>query len=284
MKKIFFAVFLYITFTSFVFSNNYAQRIVSLVPAITETIFEINAQNQLAARTDFCNFPAEANSISSVGGFDGKSISLEKILSYKPDLVCIADGMHNHLIKPLENFGIKVFISSAQNLSDIFSEIEGLAELTGHQQEASLCINRIKEQLSQAESLMKSQSPDKLRVYWEISSNPFFTCGNQSFISDLLQILGIRNIFSDIDKAYIQVNEESIIKRQPDIILFPDYHANNTVTHIKNRKNWQYVPAVSNGRIYPVDSDLFSRPGPRIGYMALELVKIFIQPEKGIEQ
>ncbi len=282
MKKIFFAIFLCITFTSFVFSNNYVQRIVSLVPAITETIFAINAQNQLVARTDFCNFPIESKNIPSVGGFDGKSISIEKILSYKPDLVCIADGMHNHLIKSLENFGIKVFISSAQNISDIFSEIKNLAELTCHQQEAELCINKIKKQLTQAESLMKSQSTNKLRVYWEISSNPFFTCGSKSFISDILQILGVQNIFSDIDKSYIQVNEESIIKRQPDIILFPDYHANNTVTHIKNRKNWQHVPAVSNSKIYPVDSDLFSRPGPRIGDMALELAKVFIQPDKGI--
>ena len=188
------------------------------------------------------------------------------------------------MIKPLENFGIKVFISYAQNISDIFTEIESLAELTGHKQEAKLCTTKINDQLKQAKSLVESQTKDIRRVYWEISSNPFFTCGSQSFISDIVQILGTQNIFSDINKAYIQASEESIIKRQPDIILFPDYNETNTIAHIKNRKNWQYVPAVANNRIFPVDSDLFSRAGPRIGQMALELANIFIQTEKGIQQ
>ena len=101
----------------------FSQRIVSLVPSVTETLFALQAQDMIVARTDFCNWPPEAQAIPSVGGFDGKTISLERIVAFQPDLVCIADVMHNHLIQPLEALGIKVFLSTAQKLDQIHEGI-----------------------------------------------------------------------------------------------------------------------------------------------------------------
>lgn len=258
----------------------FSQRIVSLVPSVTETLFALQAQDKIVARTDFCNWPPEAQAIPSVGGFDGKTISLERIVAFQPDLVCIADVMHNHLIQPLEALGIKVFLSTAQKLDQIYEEIVQLGELTGHQKEAQSLVTQIESQLAEAQQLVaKAQSSQQnlgTRVYWEVAAAPYFSPGKDSFITDLLVSMGLENIFGTVAQAYPQVNEEGIIAGQPDCIFFPDYNFQGEAgaRAIASRAGWQKLPAVVHGRIFPVDSDLFSRPGPRVGTMALELARL----------
>lgn len=258
----------------------FSQRIVSLVPSVTETLFALQAQDMIVARTDFCNWPPEIQTVPSVGGFDGKTISLERIVAFQPDLVCIADVMHNHLIQPLEALGIKVFLSTAQKLDQIYEEIVQLGELTGHQKEAHSLVTQIESQLAEAQQLVaKAQSSQQnlgTRVYWEVAAAPYFSPGKDSFITDLLVSMGLENIFGTVAQAYPQVNEEGIIAGQPDCIFFPDYNFQGEagVRAIASRAGWQKLPAVVHGRIFPVDSDLFSRPGPRVGTMALELARL----------
>lgn len=256
------------------------ERIVSLVPSVTETLFAIGAGGQIAARSDFCTWPEDAAKIPSAGGFDGKTISLERILSFKPDLVCLARGMHDYLVQPLESYGIKTFISSGETVEETCREILQLAELTGHTAGGSACVTLIQEQLSYARSYAVGRQP--VTVFWEISAAPYFTCGKDSFITSLLTEIGAVNCFSDLKQSYPQVSEESIIARQPQVIIFPDYTGTEQAAAlIAARRGWQLIPAVKNNRIYPVNADLFSRPGPRIGEMALELAALLYPPETG---
>lgn len=256
----------------------FSQRIVSLVPSVTETLFAIDAQDMIVARTDFCTWPPEAATIPSVGGFDGKTISLERILSFKPDLVCLAEVMHNHLIQPLEDLGIEVFVSNAESVQHIQDEILMLGSFTGKMDDTMLLLDTISWQLEQARiqatETATAESPDT--VYWEVAAAPYFTPGKASFITDLLAVIGLENIFAQIPQAYPQVSEESIIAGQPQVIFFPDYNhqGQQAMQTIARRAGWQTLPAVINGKIFPVDSDLFSRPGPRIGEMALQLVDL----------
>ncbi len=277
MKKFFFVVFACLFFIFFAFPNKNPQRIVSLVPAITETIFAVGAENSLVARTDFCTFPAQAMALPSVGGFDGKAISFEKIIAFSPDLVCLAKGMHDHLINPLKSRGIQVFVSSAENLNDILDEIKSIAELTGRLRQGELCLSQIESQIECAKTLANSTRKKRLCVYWEVSAKPYFTCGKKSFVTDLLKILGAENIFSDIDQSYPQVSEESIVSRMPQMIVFPAHAKNNKTNFILERKNWKNIPAVAQGKVFAVDGDLFSRPGPRIGQMAMALAEILVR-------
>lgn len=256
----------------------FSQRIVSLIPSVTETLFAIDAQDMIVARTDFCTWPPEVAAIPSVGGFDGKTISLERILSFKPDLVCLAEVMHNHLIQPLEDLGIEVFVSNAESVQHIQDEILMLGSFTGKMDDTMLLLDTISWQLEQARiqatEKATAESPDT--VYWEVASAPYFTPGKDSFITDLLAVIGLENIFAQVPQAYPQVSEESIIAGQPQVIFFPDYNhqGQQAVQTIARRAGWQTLPAVANGKIFPVDSDLFSRPGPRIGEMALQLVDL----------
>lgn len=256
----------------------FSQRIVSLVPSVTETLFALQAQDMIVARTDFCNWPPEAQAIPSVGGFDGKTISLERIISFKPDLVCLAEVMHDHLIQPLEDLGIEVFVSSAESVQHIQDEILMLGSLTGKMDETMLLLDTISQQLYQARILAQEHGSSRAPkpVYWEVAAAPYFTPGQGSFITDLLATIGLKNIFAQVPQEYPQVSEESIIAGQPQLIFFPDYNrqGQQAVQAIAKRPGWQNIPAVANGKIFPVDSDLFSRPGPRIGEMALQLVSL----------
>lgn len=254
------------------------ERVVSLSPSVTETFFALEAEELLVARTDFCNWPPEVANIPSAGGFDGKAISMEKIVSFRPDLVCLTKGMHDHLEQPLKALGIQTFMSSAESVEGILQEIQDLALLLNRKEKAGEVVKKIREDLETACAVVeKSDSTVKGKtVYWEISQSPYFTCGKTSFISDILSFIGLKNIFSDIEQPYPQVSEESIIVRNPDFIIFPDYalQGDRGVSNIKNRTGWNGITAVEHTAIFPVDADLFSRPGPRIGDMAILLAQL----------
>lgn len=252
-------------------------KIVSLVPSVTETIFALGAENKLVARTDYCTWPKEAVAIPSVAGFDGKSISLEKIISFQPDLVCVASVMHDHLVEPLKQYGIKVFVSNANSISSVKEEILQLAKYTDCEQKGKELIEKIDFQLQEAQKIAMNKNVPS--VYWEVSASPYFTCGKNSFISEVIEKAGGKNIFGDIQQAYPQVSEESIIALSPEIILFPDYTKTADINFFLERKNWQEIPAIKDKKIIPVEADMFSRPGPRIGQMILELAQIMhLQP------
>lgn len=254
------------------------ERVVSLSPSITETMYALDAENLLVARTDFCNWPPEVADIPSAGGFDGKAISMEKIVSFRPDLVCLTKGMHDHLEQPLTALGIQIFVSSAESVEGILQEIQDLALLLNRNEKAVAVVKKIRDDMDTARTLVETAGLgiQGKTVYWEISQSPYFTCGKTSFISDVLTSIGLENIFSDVEQPYPQVSEESIIARNPDFIIFPDYalQGDSGVSNIKNRIGWNKISAVEHDTIYPVDADLFSRPGPRLGDMAILLAQL----------
>lgn len=249
-------------------------RIVSLSPASTEILFAVGAQDQIVARTDLCNYPPEAKNIASVGGFDGKLFSLESIIAFKPDFVYLTAVMHSHLIEPLKAYGIPIYISDAQSVDDILKEIQDIAEITGHKEQGQICVENIKNEFAQAEKITENLNLDKKpSVYWEIWNSPYMSVGNRSFLNEIIQIAGLSNIFENLSQPYPSVSEESIIAKNPDIIVFPS-DAMISAKDIKNRRSWKNIEAVKNNRIYSLDGDLMSRSGPRIGKAALALAEL----------
>ena len=127
--------------------NHIPQRIISLSPSATEILFAIGAQNQIAARSDFCDFPENAKNIPSVGGFDGKTLSIEKILSFSPDFVYLTNGMHNYLIPFLQKHNIAYYISVADSIQTVLQEIAEIGKITNHQLQAQKLCNQLHIQL-----------------------------------------------------------------------------------------------------------------------------------------
>lgn len=234
-------------------------RIVSLAPSSTEILFAIGAENQIAACTTYCDYPPAAADLPKVGGFSAKTLSLEAVLSYEPDFVYLTNKMHDFLIPALEEYGIKYYIAYGTSIAELKKEILEVSEITGHQAQGKKIAQEIEKSI---ESVKKIK--DSPVVYWEVWNSPYMTAGNQSFIHDVITLAGGKNLFGDIEDSYPIISEESIIKRQPDVILIP-LTSGIQIQDIKNRSGWNEIPAIKNNRIYIIDDNLYTRAGPRIG-------------------
>ena len=263
------------------------QAIISLSPTATEILFSVGAQNQIAAVSDLSDYPPEAANLPKVGGFDGQTLSLETILSFKPDFVYLTDGMHNFLIEQLEQNGIKYYISSSSSINDIFSEMIEIGKITGHQEQAENKVDSLKNQLQKITSSDKkstenfatektsSEITNQKKVYYEVWNSPYMSCGSTSFINDIIEKAGGKNIFASLQDAYPIVSEESIIAENPDIILIPQ-SSGISVDSIKSRNGWSRLTAVQKNQIFQVDDNLLSRPSPRV-IDAVENIAILLE-------
>lgn len=260
------------------------QKIVSLSPASTEILFAVGAESQIAAVSQFTDYPPEATKLPVVGGFDGKTLSIEKILSFNPDFVYMTNGMHNFLIDQLNQYGIKYYLSTANSVADVKNEIIEIGKITGHEENAREVIDKIEKTISECtEKAQKASavvaavntsttdkitttdnSHSEISVYYEVWNSPYMSAGKTSFINDIITIAGGKNVFDDIDSPYPIVSEETIILRQPQVIFVPAT-AGITVDSVATRIGWENLPAVKNKKIFVIDDNLITRPGARIG-------------------
>lgn len=248
------------------------QRIVSLSPASTEILFAVGAENQIVAVSDFSDYPPQAQNLPKVGGFDGKTLSLEKILSFNPDFVYLTNVMHNHLIPHFESLNIDYYLSDANSFEQVKNEILQIAKITGHTSTGENLVKEIDSAINKINS--QNQLLQKPTVYWEVWNSPFMSVGNSSFINDLINTAGGINIFQEIAQAYPTVSEETIVAKNPQIIIIPQ-NSGITVDSVKNRKGWSQIDAVKNDKIFIVDDNLLTRSGARIGESAEYLANIF---------
>ncbi len=258
--------------------QNIPQRIISLSPSQTEILCAIGAFNQLVARSQFCDFPPQVLELPVAGGFDGKTISLETLLLYEPDLVLLSKGMHDFLLEPLKSRGIKTFVSQADSVNSILNEINKIADLTGRKEQGKILSSQIKEGLLQVMQRTSEKGAEPISVYWDVYDSPYMSIGNQSFINELITIAGGTNIFSTINQPYPIVSEEAIIQSNPQVIIVAKTAVNN-ISSIESRLGWKNISAVKNKRVYALDQDLISRPGPRIVQAAEQISDVLYKNE-----
>ena len=246
-------------------------RIVTLGPAATEIVFAVGAQDQLVARTDLCDYPAQAANYPTVGGFAGNTISLEAIVSYEPTLVYLFAGMHDYLIKPLEELGIKVYVSNAVSIDAVKKEVLDIGKLTGHEKQAQKVVKEMDASLKRTEKYIKSKSKGKAapKVYWEVWNDPMMSAGKNSFMNDIIQKAGGVNIFGNLNDAYPMVSEEAVLLADPDFIFYSgDGMGGGKPSEIFEPKG---------GVHYMGDDDRFVRSTPRCVDAVEKLAKIIWQ-------
>lgn len=251
--------------------NTVPNRIVSLSPASTEILFSVNAGSKVVAVSQYTDYPPEAKKLPVVGSFDGQGLSIEAILSYSPDFVYLTSGMHDFLIPSLEKYKIKYYVSNCKSVEGIINEISEIAKITGNENSGKKIVSDINQFLSMNSS---NKSFHEIKtVYWEVWNSPYMTAGESSFINDLISKSGGKNLFSDLQEAYPTVSEESIIKRNPDVILIPA-SSGITVESVKHRKGWSKISAVQKNQIYIIDDNIYTRAGPRIIQVITDLSNI----------
>lgn len=234
-------------------------RIISLAPASTEILCSLGAIDQIVGRSQFCDFPPQTQNIPVVGGFDGKTLNAETILSFNPDFVYLTKNMHDFLIPVLSSNNISWYLSDSNSIGQIAQEIKLIGQITGHQEKGE----SISSSILGSFQTFKQNSPEKpVSVYWEIWNPPYMSVGQLSFIDEIITLAGGTNIFHNIEQNYPVVSDESIIFAAPQVIILPKSNA-TTAQIVKNRPGWQNIPAVQQDNIFIVDADLISRPGPR---------------------
>lgn len=282
-KKRLLAAFVFISLISAIYArkpkvvaSGYPKSIVALSPSAAEILFTIGAGDQVSAVSEFTDFPEAAKAKPVVGGFDGKTLSLETIMSFKPDLVYLTEGMHNFLIATLEANGIAYYVSKGDSIVSVETEILEVGKITGHEKEAAKVVDGMEKKLKKAAaSAHKScaKSGTAVKVYWEVWNAPYMSVGATSFINDVIKAAGGENIFSDLPDAYPMVSEESIISRQPAVILIPA-STGMAADAVGLRNGWGDIPAVKGGHVFVVDDNVYTRPGPRVADVVLELSEL----------
>lgn len=277
-KKIFFISILLLSVISLGFSKT-PSRIVCLAPNGAEILYALGCGNKIVARTDYCDYPAQVLGKPSLGRFDGKSFSIESILAYDPDFVYMVGGIHDTMSKSLVQFGINFYESNATSIEAVFDEILDIAKIMGCKENGENLVKKMKTELELLQKkgevfAKKSGSP---KIYCEIFSSPYMSIGKNSFLNDIITDAGAKNIFDDINTSYPQVSEESIITKNPDFIIVP-YYSTLQIDAMYKRNGWESISAVKNHRIYPIDENIFSRPGPRV-IEAIKILQNIIQNE-----
>lgn len=258
-------------------ASGYPKSIVALSPSAAEILFTIGAGDQVSAVSEFTDFPEAAKAKPVVGGFDGKTLSIETIMSFKPDLVYLTEGMHNFLIATLESNGIAYYISKGDSIASVEAEILEVGKITGHEKEAVKVVDDMEKKLKKAAASAHKGGPAKsgaaVKVYWEVWNAPYMSAGASSFINDVIKAAGGENIFADLPDAYPMVSEESIISRQPAVILIPA-STGMAADAVGLRNGWADIPAVKGKRVFVVDDNVYTRPGPRVADVVLELAAL----------
>jgi len=267
-------------------------RIVSLSPAITETIWMLGAGDFQVGRSDFCNHPSDVLKVKPVGGIINASV--EEIALLNPDLVLVQQGTPKEIITQLERLDVTVVTFSLPcSLDEVLHQIGEIGRIIGREGEASLFIKE-KSALMDAVEVSIQKSPERVRVYIGGHSAPFMTAGKGTFIDDLITRAGGINIATmplegvrTPDQAWPQLSPEQILLADPEIIVTAvDKGRMNTdsgcdfVSSLARDAVFSEVTAVLDGNILLIDQDVLLRPGPRI-FDALDELAEYIRKVSG---
>ena len=188
-----------------------AERVVSLAPSNTEMAFAIGAGDKLVAGTSYDDYPAAAKKLPKVGGFS--TPSLEKIVSFQPDLVLATGGIQAPLRSKLESLGVKVFVINPSTFDGVYTDLIDLGKLMGTSAQAAKVVDTMKQRAAAIEQ--KVAGLPKQAVFVEIYSKPLMTAGTGTYIDNMVTLAGGTNIGDAAGSGYPTFSEEVLFKDNP---------------------------------------------------------------------
>jgi iron complex transport system substrate-binding protein len=253
------------------------KRIVSLAPNVTEILFSLGLDEEIVGVSIHCNFPEKAKTKVQVGSYI--SLDFERIVSLKPDLI-IATGAGNtrDMVERLGKLGFPTYVIFPKNFSDVLRSIGHISQVVDREKEGMGIIKEMKRRRQRVVEL--TQGLPKPRVFLQIGDAPIVTVGKTSFGDDLIHLVGGENIAGKEKEMYPRLGMEEILKRSPEVIIISSMNPKGDYQKIVQEwSRWKTIPAVKNGRIYLIDSDLVDRPSPRI-IEGLEEIARIVHPER----
>lgn len=237
------------------------QRIVSLLPSLTESVCALGKCSALVGVDRFSNWPQSIRDLPKLGGMG--DINIERIVQLKPDVVLLEKA--SPVIARLNGLGIKTFALDVKSMGDEERALQKLDLVLGTL-ESGRVWNQIQKEIMRANKQL-STNGGNIRVYFEVNPAPF-AAGSTSFIGEILTQLDLVNIIPKSLGPFPKINPEFVVQAKPDIILLTE----STAADIQKRPGWNSIPAVSKNRICVFtgnQNDALVRPGPRMGEAAL---------------
>jgi ABC-type Fe3+-hydroxamate transport system substrate-binding protein len=232
------------------------RRIVSLIPATTELVFALGAGDRLVGRTSWCDFPAEALAVPDLGNGIGPNI--EAVVAARPDLVLLyKSGSNRSAAEQLRSFGIPTLELATDRMEDFDRITRLLGAALGKPEEAESLVVKTARDLDSA-TVQPSSRPAVFILAWD---RPPMTLGRGSFLSEILERAGAKNLFDDLATSSAPISIEAVASRDPDFVLV----TGTGEPAIARRVEWQVVQAVRERRFLRIDGSEFNRPSPRIG-------------------
>jgi iron complex transport system substrate-binding protein len=261
------------------------QRIISLAPSNTQILFAIGVGERVVAVTDYDHYPYDfaawiaAGNMTSIGGFS--TPNKETIASLNPDLI-LATPINDPDVVTLRDLGYKVLVLNPNDVKGVFKDISIVGKATGADQNATTLVNSLTSKINAIEDKIAAANLPKPKVYYEVWTPPLMSAGNNSFINDVIVKAGGENIFGEESQQYPTVSSETIVQKNPDVIILPTNMAQTdeapfygSVDTVKARPGWSSISAIQNNRIIIVNGDLFAEAGPRIADQVEAAAKAF---------
>jgi iron complex transport system substrate-binding protein len=242
-------------------------RIVSLSPASTEILFALGAGRRLVGRTRWDTFPESALAVPDLG--DGIRPNVEAILTARPDLVVIyASDENREAARALRAARIPVVALRLDRIADFARTTRLLGTLVGGDSRAQRVVDTVSRTLAKVAETTRSL--DHPTAFLPAYQQPLLAIGAGSFLSELVEVAGGRNVFGDLTAPSPQVSFEEVLRRNPDVVMLSP----SAAAELRAQARWRQLPAVRQGRVLIMDTLLIARPGPRLGEAATSLARL----------
>jgi len=250
------------------------ERVISLAPNLTEIVFAVNGGKSLVGVTSFCDYPAEAKAIERVS--DTLHPSMERIIALGPQVVLVSTASQlENFTQQLDAHHIAVFVTNPHDLESIFRSIQQIAEILDRKSDGDQLVNQLRARTHAVEAAVKSSRP--ISVFYQLSDQPLYTAGKDAFVTDLIRRAGGTSVTANVPGAWPRYSAESALAAKPEAIVLPtggsDGSGNSQVAVALKQS-----PAVVNGKIFRINADHLSRPGPRAVDGLEELARV-LHPE-----
>lgn len=260
-----------------------ARRVVALSAADCELLYAVGAGEALVGRGEYCDYPAEVLAVPSVqSGYD---TNIEQIIALEPEVLLMSTmAQTEEQVAQLEAAGIRVVVSDAQDIAGVYEALEMIGKLMGREAQAAAVAEEMRAGLAE---LADNAAGAGRRVYFEVSPLQWglWAAGKGTFMNEVAELLGLENIFADVD-GWAEVSEEAVIERDPDVIVTITMYYGEGPTpeeEILARPGWENVSAVRSGAILNLPDNELSRPVPRLAEGA-RLLNDFLLAQSADEQ
>jgi iron complex transport system substrate-binding protein len=243
------------------------QRIVSLIPAVTEMIFAIGEGARVLGVSDYDKFPPEVSRLAKVGGLLDPSV--ERILGLKPDLVVVYNTQVE-LKQRLDRAGIPYFSYQHRALADVTMTVRAIGARLGSVERAETLASQMERSIAAIRGSAANLPRPRTMLVFErepSSLRNMSASAGYGFLHDMLEAAGGEDVFGDIKRESVQATTEMILARRPDVIIELRYGTSMPKDPARELMAWNAlssVPAVKNHRIYLLTGDEFVVPGPRV--------------------